>query len=249
MIRLVVSGCCGKMGKRILALASKNSEFEVCGALERGSHPDLGKKVSTCLGLANIKATITDNLEVINKAEVLIEFTTPAATMEHLNSALKYKKPMVIGSTGLDEQQLQKIQQACAYIPIVYSPNMSLGVNLLFRIASETAKRLGDQYKVDIIEAHHVHKKDSPSGTAKRLSEIIVNSGPWKKGEIPIKSVREDEIVGDHQVRFDGPDDTITMRHSAKTRDIFVQGALQAAKFLVDKSPGLYGMQNVIEDK
>jgi 4-hydroxy-tetrahydrodipicolinate reductase len=249
MIKLVVSGCCGKMGKRILTLAAGEGEFEIVGGLENETHPEVGKKLADVLKLSIADVIITNSPDVIKKGDVLIEFTSPAATIGHLDFALKYQKPMVIGTTGLDENQIQRIQEASSHIPIVFSPNMSLGVNLVFRIVNEAVQRLGKDYQVDIVEAHHVHKKDSPSGTAKRLAEIVKNTEGREGQDIPIESIRENEIVGDHQVRFDSPQDTITIKHSAKTRDIFAQGAIEAAKFAVVQDPGLYGMQNVIEGR
>jgi len=226
MIRLVVSGCCGKMGKRIIALARADKEFKIVGAIEIG-----------------------DNPEAIKEADALIEFTNPAATCEHLALALKYKKAVVIGTTGLENAQLKKIKQAAGKIPVVFSPNMSLGVNVLFRLVKEAAQKLGAGYKVDIVEAHHVHKKDAPSGTAKRLAELIKQAPGHKKEKVKIDSIREGEIVGEHQVRFESTQDMITIKHSAKTRDIFARGALAAARFAVKQKPGLYDMQDIIESR
>ncbi len=226
MIRLVISGCYGKMGKRINALASADKEFKIAGAIEVG-----------------------DNPEVIKEADVLVEFTNPAATCEHLDLAVKYKKAAVIGTTGLEAQQVQKVKQASGNIPVLFSPNMSLGVNLVFRLVKEAAQKLGAGYKADIVEAHHVHKKDAPSGTAKRLADLIKQAPGREKEEVKIDSIREGEIVGEHQVSFESAQDTITIKHSAKTRDVFARGALEAAKFLIKQRPGLYDMQDVIESR
>lgn len=246
MIKLVVSGCCGKMGRRIITLACGRKEFKLVGAIEAAAHPAIGKNLSEVLAISWLKIEIKDNLEIIKEADVLVEFTSSSATIEHLPPAVKYKKPMVIGTTGLDAQQVQKVKQASRHIPIVFSPNMSLGVNLVFRLVKGAAQKLGQDYKVDIVEAHHVHKKDAPSGTAKRLAELIKENTARASEKINIKSIREGEIVGEHQVRFDSSQDTIIIKHSAKTRDIFAQGALEAAKFVVRQNPGLYDMQDVI---
>jgi 4-hydroxy-tetrahydrodipicolinate reductase len=149
---------------------------------------------------------------------------------------------MVIGTTGLSEEEKIKVKEASRYIPIVFSPNMSVGVNLLFRLVREAAKTLSD-YEVKIIEAHHIHKKDAPSGTAKKLAEIIEKESGKKVTDI--KSIREGEIVGDHRVIFDSPLDTIELFHSAKTRDIFAKGALVAARFVVRQKTGLFDMEMV----
>ncbi len=152
---------------------------------------------------------------------------------------------MVIGTTGLTDAQTKEIEVAANKLPIVFSTNMSIGVNLLFKLVKETAAKLSKDYSVRIIEAHHIHKKDAPSGTAKHLAAIVGNTG-FKVADI--KSIREGEIIGDHEVVFDSGVDTIRLSHSAKTRDIFAKGALAAAKWLVKKKPGLYSMQDVLND-
>ncbi|MDP2939115.1 MAG: 4-hydroxy-tetrahydrodipicolinate reductase [Candidatus Omnitrophota bacterium] len=236
MIKLAISGCMGKMGIRIRELAFLDKDFALVALLEKEEHKTVGADI------CDIK--IESDPKAIRKADILIEFSTPEATLEHLDICLKYKKAMVVGTTGFSDEQKEKIKQAAKLIAIVFSPNMSLGVNLLFRLVKETAKKLSSDYETKIIEAHHIHKKDAPSGTAKQLAEIIKEA---KKEEAKdIKSIREGEIVGDHQVIFDSHFDTIELRHSAKTRDIFAQGALAAAKWIYTKKPGLYSMQDVL---
>lgn len=246
MIKLIVGGSCGKMGRKILALSSSDKEFELKGAIENKGHPAIGRKLSEVLMNPTLKMEVKDSAEVIQEGDVLIEFTSPLATLEHLKLARKYKKAMVIGTTGLDEKQLEMIKEASTDIPIVFSPNMSIGVNLVFKLVKEVAQKLGKDYKVDITEAHHVHKKDAPSGTAKRLAKLVKQTRAQENEHIKIESIREGEIVGEHQIRFNSPKDTIIIKHSAKTRDIFAKGALEAAKFAVKQSPGLYDMQDVI---
>lgn len=235
MIKLAVSGACGKMGSRIISLAKEDKELKVIIGLERKGHEMVGKFVG------DIK--ISDNPEEIKDADVLIEFTNPEATIEHLDFVLRYKKSLVIGTTGLNEEQKERIKEASKSVPVIFSPNMSVAVNLLFRLVRETAEILKD-YGVSITEAHHIHKKDAPSGTAKRLAEIIKEA--QGKEIKDIKSIREDEIVGDHEVVFDSPLDTVKLSHSAKTRDIFAKGALEAAKFVIKKNKGLYDMQDAL---
>ncbi len=164
--------------------------------------------------------------------------------MEHLALCEKYKKAMVIGTTGLSDSEKAGIKAAASKIPIVFSPNMSIGVNLLFKMMALAAKTLGKEYNIRIDEAHHIHKKDAPSGTAKELEAIARSINADAK--IPINSIREDEIVGDHTVTFESGLDIIKISHSAKTRDIFAKGALEAAKFVVGKPPKLYTMQEVL---
>jgi 4-hydroxy-tetrahydrodipicolinate reductase len=153
---------------------------------------------------------------------------------------------MVIGTTGLSDAEKEKVKEVSEKIPIVFSPNMSVAVNVLFKIIEKAAKALGEEYSASILEAHHLDKKDAPSGTAKELARIIKEAGGAAGADVPIESVREDEIVGEHTVTFDSPSDTLEITHSAKTRDIFAKGALQAAKWVAKKESGLYTMADVL---
>lgn len=222
MIKICVSGSRGKMGSRIAQLAKEDSGLELSGTF------DIDEE---CEGL-------------IEGCDCLIEFTTPQATLEHLALCEKHNKAIVIGTTGLSGAEKDKVKEASAKIPVILSPNMSIGVNLLFKMVSDAAKVLGQEYDVSIVEAHHVHKKDAPSGTAKELERIVKE----KKNDvqIPIESIREDEIVGEHTITFDSPLDTIEITHSAKTRDIFARGALEGVKFIVKKKHGLFTMKEVL---
>jgi 4-hydroxy-tetrahydrodipicolinate reductase len=235
------------MGRRIIALGLADRDIEITGAIESKGHPAIGEKLSQALQISAPEITVGDSPEVIRDADVLIDFTHPLAAAGHLASAVKYKKAVVIGTTGLGPEQVENIRQASADIPVVFSPNMSLGVNIVFKLVRDAAQKLGADYKVDIVEAHHTHKKDAPSGTAKQLAELVKQAPGREKEKIHIDSVREGEIVGDHQVRFNGPQDTIIIKHSAKTRDIFAKGALEAARFAAKQKPGLYDMQDVIK--
>ena len=238
MIKLAVSGCRGKMGSRVMELAFHDLDFSVVCLLEHKDHPDFNKNINNLI--------VSDEMSKTKDADVLIEFTSTSATMEHLKDCVKYNCPMVIGTTGLDDAQKKLIKAASKKIPIVFSPNMSVGVNILFDLVKNISESIPDTYSIKIIEAHHVHKKDSPSGTAKTIAEIMTESG-LKIADI--KSIREGEIVGDHEVIFESPVDTIKISHSAKTRDIFAEGALVAAKWLANKKCGLYNMRDVLFSK
>jgi len=238
MIKLAVSGCRGRMGSRILELAAADNAFKVTAGIEAAGHPDIGKDIS------GVK--VSDNADVASSADVLVEFTSPKATMNNLDNCLKLSTPIVIGTTGLSAQEVSRLESASKKIPVVFSPNMSIGVNCLFVLVEMAAKKLGLSYDVNIAEAHHVHKKDSPSGTAKKLAQIAGDSSGKKVKDI--EAIREGEIVGDHKVIFESAVDKIELSHSAKTRDIFVLGALAAAKFIAGKTPGLYNMQDVLGD-
>jgi 4-hydroxy-tetrahydrodipicolinate reductase len=238
VIKLAVSGAMGKMGQRILALASEDRSFKITLPLEWSGCPNLG---ADCFG-----APLLSDPALIKICDGLIEFSSVEATLEHLTYCLKFKVPVVIGTTGLNEEAQKKIRAAAKAIPVVYSPNMSIGVNLLFDLVREAASKLPSDYTVSMTEAHHVHKKDAPSGTAKFLVDVV--KGARAVENIDVKSIREGEIVGDHEVVFESPFDVIRLSHSAKTRDIFVKGALEAMKFAVRKKKGLYSMGDVLKE-
>lgn len=237
MVKIAVSGALGKMGRRIINLIGQDADLTLVAALEQKGHSNIGTSAG------GVK--VSDNPADIKEADCLIEFSTPQATLEHLDFALRHKKPMIIGTTGLNDQQKNKIKNSSRHVSIVFSPNMSVGVNIFFNLVKEAAEKLGTSYTVDIVEAHHVHKKDAPSGTAKRLAEVIKSGSGTEVRNI--KSIREDEIVGDHRLIFESEFDRIELLHSAKTRDIFARGALEAAKWIIDKPAGLYTMQDVLK--
>lgn len=235
MIKLGITGCCGRMGQRILAFAKEDTAFCVKALFERPDHPDIGKIID------GVK--ISSDLSNLKGVDVLIDFTLPEPTEKNIDACLKTKTKMIIGTTGLGETQLKKIKAAAKKIAIVQSTNTSTGVNVFFKLAEILGKKTGKNYNVRIIEAHHIHKKDAPSGTAKTLAKIIENAKGIKIADI--QSIREGEIVGDHDIIFESDVDVITIRHHAKTRDIFAQGALVAAKFISKKKTGLYDAQDV----
>jgi 4-hydroxy-tetrahydrodipicolinate reductase len=236
MIKLAVSGCQGRMGQRITQLAIADKDFKITTLLEHKDHPQAQGLVG------GIK--IQTDPAALKGCDVLIEFTSPQATLEHLTFCQKYKVKMVIGTTGLKKEEIEQIQKASSAIPLVFSSNMSVGVNLLFRLAQLLSAKTPN-YEIRIIEAHHIHKKDAPSGTAKTLAETIEKNSNHRVKDI--QAIREGEIVGDHKVIFESAEDTLIIEHHAKTRDIFAKGSLVAAKFLRDKTKGLFTMQEVLE--
>jgi len=235
-IKLGVSGALGKMGQRILALAGEDRSFVLVLALERPDHPQLGCET---FGLR-----VGSDLKAVAGVDGLIDFSSVSAAAGHAAACAKAGKPLVIGTTGLSPEDQKAIRDAAKKIPIVFSPNMSVGVNVLFALAAQAAGQLPEGYAVRLAETHHVQKKDAPSGTAKKLAELIKARRP--SAEVPIDSRREGEVVGDHAVVFESPWDMVTLSHSAKTRDIFALGALQAMKFCVTKKNGLYDMADVL---
>lgn len=244
MVKIVISGISGRMGKRIGYLAANDKEFEIVGALEASNNPGIGKDIGEIIGVKPIGKKVMASLDKITETfNVLIDFTTPQSTTVLLEEALNKKAAVVIGTTGFSPSDIEKIKAASSNIPVVFSPNMSVGANLLFRLTEEVSRTLGEEYKIEIVEVHHSKKKDAPSGTAKRLGESVFKV----RGETPhIESIRTGDIVGDHTVFFIGPEERIELTHRAHSRDTFAKGALEAAIFLIGKKPGLYNMQDVI---
>jgi len=236
MIKLGVAGVCGKMGRRIFDLASFDKDFELALALEKKGTPAIGKDIG--------KLKISSTQDGLFLVDVLIDFTVPEATEANLDFVAKYKKPLVLGTTGLSEAQIRKVEEISRVVPVVFTPNMAIGVNVLFSILPEIAKRLGPDYSIEIVEAHHKTKKDAPSGTAKKLAEILNEA---TRREIPTHSIRLGDIVGDHTVVFCGNSERIEIKHQAHSRDLFAIGALRAAKWIFGKPAGLYSMRDVLK--
>lgn len=236
MVKLAISGCQGRMGQRILDLALRDKSFKISCLLENRERPGV---LSTTFGLP-----VNFDSDALKGSQVLIEFTSPEATLEHLKVCQKYGVKMVIGTTGMSKDQVAQIKKAANKIPIVYSSNMSVGVNLVFALIRNTAKVTGKTYAIHLTETHHVHKKDAPSGTAKTMAEIAEEFSKSKVANVD--SIREGEVIGDHEIIFDSPVDRISISHHAKTRDIFAEGSLVAAKFLAKKKKGLFNMQDVL---
>lgn len=235
MIKLGIAGACGKMGGRILDLAQRDRDFEISLLLEKKGTPMIGRDMG--------KIKISSSQDGLFLVDVLVDFTDPQGAESNLDYVARYKKALVLGTTGLNEAQVKKTEEVSRVVPVVFSPNMAIGVNVLFALLPEIAKRLGPDYSIEIIEAHHRAKKDSPSGTAKKMGEIL--SAATRK-EIPIHALRLGDIVGDHTVIFCGNSERIEIKHQAHSRDLFALGALKAAKWIMGKPAGLYSMQDVL---
>lgn len=236
MIKLGVLGAGGRMGRRIIELAGEDKDLKVMLALERPGHPVVGKEMGA------IK--VSSSADGVFLVDVAVDFTLPEAALENLNYVLKYKKPLVLGTTGFKDDEIGKIKEAARFIPVVFSPNMSIGVNLLFGLLADAAQKLGSAYDIEIVEAHHKAKKDAPSGTAKKLGQVIADA---TGRNITIHAIRAGDIIGDHTVMFAGNQERIEIKHQAHSRDVFAIGALAAAKWVTNKAPGLYSMQDVIK--
>ncbi|MFA5115153.1 MAG: 4-hydroxy-tetrahydrodipicolinate reductase [Candidatus Omnitrophota bacterium] len=238
MIKLGVAGACGRMGRRIMELSCQDNDLEVALALEKKGTPVIGREWG--------KLRISSSPDGIFLVDVFVDFTSPEASEANLDYVARYKKALVLGTTGLSEAQLKKIEEISRVVPVVFSPNMSVGVNVLFSILPELGRRLGPDYGIEIVEAHHKAKKDAPSGTARRFVELLAEV---THKQIPAHSVRLGDIVGDHSIIFCGNSERIEVKHQAHSRDLFALGALKAVKWVYNKPAGLYSMQDVLNLK
>ncbi|MFH0855019.1 MAG: 4-hydroxy-tetrahydrodipicolinate reductase [Candidatus Omnitrophota bacterium] len=236
MIKLGIAGVCGKMGRRIFELASLDKDFELTLALEKKGTPAIGRDIG--------KLKISSSIDGIFLTDVFVDFTAPDATQASLDYAAKYRKALVLGTTGLSDAQIKKVEEASGVIPVVFSPNMAIGVNVLFEMLPQIAKKLGPDYSLEIVEAHHKAKRDSPSGTARKMIEVLAEA---TGRQVPAHAIRLGDIIGDHTVIFCGNSERIEIKHQAHSRDLFVLGALRAAKWVFGKPAGLYSMQDVLK--
>lgn len=254
MIPIAIAGACGRMGRRILEIARSDPALEVVGAWERPDHPELG---TTIEGIVVEK----DPRAVLERARVLIDFTHAEATLNHLELAASLKVAAVVGTTGFSQPPEEVLRPFAQKIPLFYSPNMSLGVQIL-RFLLRQGLPLLKGYDCEIVELHHRYKEDAPSGTALKLVEEILSQrelppgevrygrargkSPRSPTEIGVHAVRAGEIVGDHWIIFAGQGERIELIHRALNRDPFAYGALRAARFIVHRPPGLYGMDHLL---
>ena len=263
MIRIVVIGAGGRMGKTIVACVDNTEGVGITGGTEYSGHPAIGSDLGELSGIGKKNILVVENIEgALTDCDVIIDFTTPESSIKTLNAAVSCEKAVVIGTTGFSAEQKKVISQAAEKVRCVFAPNMSIGVNVLFKIAADVSKALGDAYDIEIVEAHHKFKKDAPSGTAVRLSEIIADSldrdinevgiygreGMTERTpkEIGIHAVRAGDIVGEHKVLYGGMGETLELSHRAQSRETFARGSIHAAKWIVNQLPGLYDMQDVL---
>ena len=264
MTKIIVAGGAGRMGRRILSLGLKNKKIEIGGAFELPSSSLIGSDVGDLIGAGALNVKLSDAYESICKdGDVLIDFTVPQATLANLEVAVKNNCKIVIGTTGFTADEETKINKAAESIPVVFAPNMSVGMNVLFNVVEQVASILNDDYDIEIVEAHHKFKKDSPSGTALGLAkaaargrnvtldDVVVYGregmcGERPKGEIGVHAVRGGDVVGDHTVSFMTEGERVEIGHRASSRDAFAKGALVAALFLSDKNKGLFSMKDVL---
>jgi 4-hydroxy-tetrahydrodipicolinate reductase len=256
LTRVAIIGAAGRMGRELCRAALETEGIELAGGTEGTNSSELGADLGELCGAGKIGVVATEVPP--EDAEVLIEFTTPEATVDHLS----YKRPTVIGTTGLSEEQRMEVEKAAKSVPIVLAPNMSVGVNLLREVVRDLSAKLAD-YDAEVVEAHHRNKKDAPSGTAlllarataegrgQDLGEVAVYGregvSPRTEGEIGVHALRGGAVVGEHRLIFYGLGEEVEVVHRALSRRTFADGALRAAKFLAGAKPGLYSMRDVLD--
>ena len=264
MVRAVVAGVAGRMGSRIAQLVRDAEDIELAGAFEHHTHLAVGKDIAELIGGSPMGKIVSGSMEAtLAEADVVIDFTNAAASLAHLRSAAAGRVAMVVGSTGFSAAQMQEARELSGNFPAVLTPNMSMGVNVLFKVVADVTRMLGSEFDVEIVEAHHRFKKDAPSGTALKLAQIVAGAldrefdrvgvyarhgliGERTSQEIGIQTLRGGDIVGEHTVLFAGMGERIELTHRAHSRDNFARGAIRAALWVVHQPPGLYDMQNVL---
>lgn len=263
MTRVIISGAAGRMGATLLRCAKELPNIRIVGAIEQSGHESVGKDAGAIAGIGDCGVRIVDDLKKVPQGDVLVDFALHSALPDHARWAVEKGVAMVIGTTGLSGEETAAVEKAGDRIPIVWAPNMSLGVNLLFALVKRAAEILGRGYKVEINETHHTKKKDAPSGTALRLGEkaaegrkqdfreVLIHE-PGTKGhkheahKIVIHSHREGEVIGDHEVVFESQGERVSLAHHAAGREAFAMGALRAAEWVVTRRPRVYDMQDVL---
>lgn len=254
--KIAVNGILGKMGSTVAKLILKEKSAQLVQGIEVEDSPYLGKDVGKLLGGAEIDVRLSNSLQP--NADVLIDFSTPQATLKRVEECIKLGTNIVVGTTGFKDDELEKMKSASKKIAVLVSPNMSYGMNVVFKLLENISRLLYDNYDVEIVEVHHNQKKDSPSGTAIRLAEKIKNSTDNEREmvfgrksqrtgkEINIHSLRTGNVIGRHSVLFSGNYETIEISHIAESRETFAAGAIKSALFLKDKKSGFYSFEEVL---
>jgi 4-hydroxy-tetrahydrodipicolinate reductase len=258
---IAVNGACGRMGQRIVQLAHEDNEFHLAAALDAPNHPNQGKDIGEVAGIGSLGIKVASAIPVGQRIDVAIDFSVPEATKNVLQICVERKIPIVIGTTGFSAAQKAEIEAAAHHTAVLLAPNLSLVVNVLYKLVRQAAAALKDRgFDAEIIERHHRYKKDSPSGTALQFAKVIQDvwgALPVRHGreglvgerpahEIGMHAVRAGDNVGEHTVLFSTLGETMELVHKGHTRDAYVRGALQAAKFLATRPPGQYTMDDVL---
>jgi len=261
---IAIAGAAGRMGRRLIEACTNETNTTLTVAFERPDSTLIGSDAGELAGMNRLGVSILADLEaVINNFDVLIDFTAPEATLKHLAACRAAHKRMVIGTTGISPSQCKIIEEAAQDIAIIFAPNMSVGVNLTFKLLEIAAKVLGDNVDIEVIEAHHRHKADAPSGTALRMGEIVANTlgrdlsecavygrqgktGERDRHTIGFETIRAGDIVGEHTVMFADVGERVEITHKASSRMTFANGAIRAAQWIMQKENGLFDMQDVL---
>lgn len=264
MLNIAVTGAAGRMGRTLIQACSENSNCQLGAAIEHESSPFIGNDAGELAGLGSLNTPLVTQLsDVAANFDTLIDFTRPEVTLKNLEVCAANGKNIIIGTTGFNDTEKLKILQASEYIGIVFAPNMSVGVNLCFKLLDIAARVLGDDVDIEVIEAHHRHKIDAPSGTALRMGEVVADAlgrnldecavygregvtGERERKTIGFETIRAGDIVGDHTVLFAGIGERVEITHKASSRMTFATGALRAALWLESKDTGLFDMQDVL---
>jgi len=263
MTRIAIAGAAGRMGRNLVVACSETDDLELTQALEREQSPSIGSDTGLLAGLAPNNVLIQDQLDAA-AFDILIDFTHPSATTKHVDFCVQHGKKMVIGTTGCDAGLEQKMQQAGQSIALVYAPNMSVGVNLCLELLKTAAAVLGDSVDIEVIEAHHRHKVDAPSGTALKMGQVIAETlgrnldecavygregqtGARDRKTIGFESIRAGDIVGDHTVMFADEGERIEITHRASSRMTFARGALRACRWIEQQTQGVFSMQDILK--
>ena len=264
MIRVIITGICGRMGRCITQGISQQVDMKLVGAIQYPGHPQIGNDAGVVAGVGEIGVTVTGKLEdVLESTDVVIEFSKPEATVQYLRQVVDADKAMVIATTGFNPDELETVKELASQIRCVMAPNMSLGVNVMIQALELIAKALGDDYNIEVIEAHHNHKADAPSGTALRLAETVAAAlgrdltevgvygrhgivGARSQKEIGIHAVRGGDIAGDHTVLFATEGEQLSVVHRAHSPEAFAKGAIRAARWVVDAPKGLHDVSEVL---
>ena len=264
MLKIAVTGAAGRMGRTLINACAESNECQLSAALEHSGNSLLGSDAGDLVGLGANGVTLVDTLASVNdQFDALIDFTRPEVTLANLQHCVANNKNIVIGTTGFSDKQKQQITDAGKSLGVVFAPNMSVGVNLCFKLLELTARVMGNEVDIEIIEAHHRHKVDAPSGTAVRMGEIVAdalgkdlndcavygregNIGERDRGTIGFETIRAGDIVGEHTVMFADIGERVEITHKASSRMTFANGAIRAAIWLKDQPNGLYDMQDVL---
>jgi 4-hydroxy-tetrahydrodipicolinate reductase len=264
MVKLAISGAAGRMGKALIEAAVQDKELELVAGIEQPSSSAIGSDAGELAGIGLLHVPVVNTCEaILDEFDVLIDFTRPEATLDQLTPCQRAAHKMVIGTTGFSPEQRQIIASAAQDIPIVLAPNMSVGVNLCFKLTEIAAQVWGEEVDVEVLEAHHRHKVDAPSGTALRLGEVVAKTlgrdlrecavygregftGERRRDTIGFATIRAGDIVGEHTVMFAGSGERIEIVHRAASRMTFAMGAMRAAKWVMQHERGLFDMQDVL---